>query len=111
MFERITYIDPSREIPIERERGRIEMSDQEYLEKLMLSREMLDAGFVCNTPDESTMNPALKNKFNLAKIIEEEMKIIDAREKNAKNKSKVPKKTVKKANTKSNASTVESIQK
>lgn len=107
-FERIYQTDPSRESHIERERCCIEMSDQEYLERLMLSREMLDAGYVFNPPDESTMSPALKEKFELAKKLTKE---ILPRKKDEKNKNKVSKKTTKKVHSKSNSPTVESIQK
>lgn len=87
-FERITYTDPSREIPIERERCRIEMSDEEYIDRVLKH----------------------KNKLALESLEKNEI-AVDSRKKDEKSKSEKTVKATKKVSTKSDKTAVANIQK
>lgn len=112
-FERTYQTDPSREIKIERECGRIELTDQEHLERVRLNQGMVDAGFIYKPPvmDEESMSPALKEKFEKARNLTKDTKITKLGQKDAKSKSKSTTSKPKKNNPKSNKPAVASIQK
>lgn len=115
-FEKRYVIDNSREADGPRERVHtIELSDKDHLERLLppqVSKEMEDARFVYKPPvDEEAMSPALKEKFEKARKITKDTKVIDLRKKDVRKKSKTSKKTAAKNNTKPNKPAMASIQK
>ncbi len=92
-FERIYQTDPSREYSQGYEKHpSIEMSDEDYIK----SKTQL----VYKPPIESEMTPALKEKFEKAKRITKDTKVIDLRGKDEKSKSKSAKGKPKKNNSK-----------
>ncbi len=107
MFERITVIDNSREADGPREKHHtIELSDREH-------RERLEAKFVyVPPPPVEDMSPALKAKFNKARELTKDTKVIKLKEgkKNVGKKSKNSKKTATKNNPKSNPPAVAQVQ-
>lgn len=134
-FERTYQIDPSREKEHQREmHPSIELSDEEYLARkeflrtgnyvkfnkgpkfddtpIKLAKQMEEAGFVYKEPvmDEDSMSPALKEKFEKARKITKDTKVIDLRKKDAKSKSKSPKSKAKKDNPKPNSAAVAQVQ-
>ncbi len=110
-----------REEDIARERHpTIELSDLEHLERLgvkfcddspiKVSKDMEQAGFVYKEPvSEEAMSPALKKKFEKARQLTKDTKVIDLRKKDAKNKSKSPASKPKKNDRKPNKAAVASI--
>lgn len=114
-FERRYVIDRSRESDGPRERHHsIELSDRDHLERLLppiVSKELEEAGFIYKHPIQSEMPTELKEKFEKAKKITKDTKVIDSRKKDAKSKSKIIKSKSKKTNSKSNRTTVARLQK
>ena len=102
-FERVYQTDPSRESHIERERGRIELSDQEYLDKV--SPKTNSVKFTVTTL--SNLPPPISMKLELPKPENTIRKI----KQDAKNTSKSPKKKAAKDNRKAHKSAVARVQK
>lgn len=112
-FERTYQTDPSREIPIERECGRIELTDQEHLQRVRLNMGLEQETLVYKPPaltlemlDEAT---ALGKKYKKALKLCKDTNFIKVQD--AKSKSKSPKKTTKKNHPKSNRTTVARMEK
>lgn len=110
-FERI-YQDNMREQHIPRERHpTIELSDQEHLERLSVSKEMQQAGFIYKEPDLENMPTDLKEKFEKARKIAKHTKVVDLRGKDEESKSKSTTSKPKKVHSKANKAAVASLQK
>ncbi|MEN6512221.1 MAG: hypothetical protein ABFD00_10395 [Chloroherpetonaceae bacterium] len=130
-FEIIYNIEQKVEKDFEREKKSIELSDTEFLNKLIDSREMDQVGFIYQEviPNEKIPRE-LKEKFELARKICLDTQIIDLRpsnpvslkseipelekdikegKKNAKSKDKTVKTKTKKVNSRTNKTTMESI--
>lgn len=107
MFERITVIDNSREADGPREKHHtIELSDREH-------RESFEAKLVyVPPPPVEEMSPALKEKFNKARELTKDTKVIKLKEgkKNVRKKSKTSKKATAKTNSKSDAAAMAQVQ-
>lgn len=107
-FEQIYQTDPSRENKIEIEDGCIELSDEQYLKNIRISKGLTEEGFVFREPctvDENSSD-ILKQKFALAEQLTKPAKIVNLRGKDEKIKSKIPKKSPKKSSSKSNSTTI-----
>lgn len=115
-FERNYVIDNLREIDGPREKHhKIELSDRDHRERLqptlIISKELQDAGFVYKPPiEEDAMSPALKEKFEKARKLTKDTKVVDIRKKDAKSKSKSTERKSKKIHSKSKRSAVEKVQ-
>lgn len=108
MFEKRTMIDNSREADGPREKHySIELTDKEHMEKLEATRLVYRP-----IPKEENMNPELKEKFDKARELTKDTKIIKLKEdnKNVRKKSQTSKKTAKKTNPKPNTTAVAQIQ-
>jgi hypothetical protein len=93
--------DPPREKDV-----RIELSDREHADRLEAAK------FVYKPPSLQDIPPEMLKKYQIAKKLTEETKVIKIKgvEKNEKSKSKIPKKGTKKVPAKSKPTAVESIQ-
>lgn len=112
MFEKITYIDPSREdIHLREKHPKIELSDKEWVEKIHNQYHGKPIQIIEGEPELVYIEPDLskvdQNKLKKAQKICSETKIINIKErKNEKSTRKTSKKIPKKTNSKSNISTV-----
>lgn len=103
-FEKIYHIDPSRE-----HSPSIEMSDKKFIE--LQNKKLNPVGFAYRPPvEEESMSPTLKEKFNKARKLTKDTKVIKLEDPNAKSKSKSPKRKAKRVPAKVHTTTVESVQ-
>jgi hypothetical protein len=112
-FEKTYQTDPSREIAVEIECGRIELTDQELLQRIRLNmgleKETLVYRPLALTPEVLDESTALGKKYKKALEICKDTNFIKV--KDAKSKSKSPKRKAKKNHPKANSTTMARMEK